>query len=56
MKMENFLYFIDSNGHLMYSTLLSEGMIGTGMGTFFILNNTLWFIKNKSELNIINLN
>ena len=46
----NVLACFERNGKLLWTEEIGTNLKGMGMGTFFIAANTLFFVKNKSEL------
>jgi hypothetical protein len=46
----NFLIVFDSDGNLILKETLGENLKGIGLDTFFIANDRLFFVRNKSEL------
>lgn len=54
-KLTNCLFIIDTEGKVVLSEILGEKLPGIGIDTFWIYNDQLLFIKNKSELNCYSL-
>jgi hypothetical protein len=54
-KLSNYLFIINAEGKLVLSDTLGEKLPGIGLDTFWIHEQQLLFIKNKSELNSYSL-
>lgn len=49
-QLTNCLLLLNSEGDLLYEVELDQELSGIGYGTFFVINNVVYFIKNKTTL------
>ena len=48
--LENYLTIFDDQGQLILNEMIGTNLSGIGVGTFFIRNCYLFYVKNKIEL------
>ena len=54
-KLDNYLVALDSEGEIIYQDCVSENDSGVGTDSFFILENRVYFTKNKTSFVCITL-
>jgi len=54
-KLENILFIVTDSGDIEYQAELTTESKGIGMGTFFLLDDFLWFVQNKNKLRVLQL-
>jgi len=54
-KIQNMLFIMKDNGDIEQKIILNEESDGIGMGTFFVLDQSLWFVQGTHQLNVFSI-
>ena len=55
MKLKNVFCVLHEDGELIWKETLVEDVKGTGLGTFFVDDDNIWLVKNKTQLKVLKI-